>query len=157
MENVSCIRKVFNFGSTQLSWILFTWIHRTDFEEKRSLAYNLFRGHQQGLGESLFTRAPLGVTRNNGHKLREGRFRLDIRKNYFTVRVARAWNRLPREVVLSLSLEIFRRRLDRHLAGVLSSLPSLVLIPAHGRGSDSMICLGPLRFIGFMILWILWF
>ena len=82
-------------------------------------AYNFNRGHQQGLGESLFTRAPLGVTRNNGHKLREDRFRLDIRKNYFTVRVARAWNRLPREVVLSPSLEIFKRRLDRHLAGVL--------------------------------------
>ena len=56
-------------------------------------AYNLIRGHQQGLGERLFTRAPLGVTRKNGHKLREDRFRLDIRKNYFTVRVARASQR----------------------------------------------------------------
>ena len=82
-------------------------------------AYNHIRGQQQGLGENLFTRAPLGVTRNNGHKLREERFRLDIRKNDFTVRVARAWNRLPGEAVLSPSLEIFKRRLDRHLAGVL--------------------------------------
>ena len=90
--------------------------------EKRLRDLNLFslcRGQQQGLGGSLFTRAPLGVTRNNAHKLREDRFRLDIRKNCFTVRVARAWNRLPREVVLSPSLEIFKRRLDRHLAGVL--------------------------------------
>ena len=39
--------------------------------------------------------------------------RLDIRKNYVTARMARAWNRLPREV------EISKRRLDRHLAGVL--------------------------------------
>ena len=82
-------------------------------------AYNLIRGQQQGLGESLFTRAPLGVTRNNGHKLREDRFRLDIRKNYFTVGVARVWSRLPREVVLSPSPGIFERRLDGDLAGVL--------------------------------------
>ena len=103
-------------------------------------AYNFIRGHQQGLRESLFTRAPLGVTRNNGHKLREDRFRLDIRKNYFTVRVARAWNRLPREVVLSPSLEIFKRRLDRHLAGGLMTpaTPSAPSCPWQGVGLDDL-------------------
>ena len=52
-------------------------------------AYKFIRGGQQGIGDALFTRAPSGVTRNNGHKLSESRFRLNIRKNSFTVRVAK--------------------------------------------------------------------
>ncbi|KFQ70238.1 hypothetical protein N335_04089, partial [Phaethon lepturus] len=54
----------------------------------------------------------------NGFKLKEGRFRLDIRKKFFTMRVVRHWNRLPREAVDVPSLEAFKARLD----GALSSL-----------------------------------
>ncbi|KFQ59598.1 hypothetical protein N334_05862, partial [Pelecanus crispus] len=54
----------------------------------------------------------------NGFKLEEGRFRLDIRKKFFTMRVVRHWNRLPREAVDTPSLEVFRARLD----GALSNL-----------------------------------
>ena len=58
-------------------------------------------------------------TRGNGFKLKEGRFRLDIRKKYFTVRVARHWNSLPRDVVEALSLETSKARLHQPLSNLI--------------------------------------
>jgi len=57
-------------------------------------------------------------TRGNGSKLKEGRFRLHIRKKFFTMRVVKHWHRLPREAVDAPSLAVFKARLD----GALSNL-----------------------------------
>ncbi|KGL72991.1 hypothetical protein N309_02456, partial [Tinamus guttatus] len=51
----------------------------------------------------------------NGCKLKHRKFPLHVRKNFFPVRVAEPWNRLPREAVESPSLEIFQTRLNATL------------------------------------------
>jgi len=75
-------------------------------------------------------------TRGSGSKLKEGRFRLGIRKKFFTMRVVKHWHRLPREVVDALSLAVFKARLD----GALSNLVwwKVSLLMAAGLETDDL-------------------
>ena len=92
--------------------------------EKRKLqgdliaAFQYLKGAYKQEGSQLFERVDNSRTRGNGLKLKEGRFRLDVRGKFFTMRVVGCWNRLPREVVDAPALEVFKARLD----GALSSL-----------------------------------
>ncbi|GAB0191849.1 mitochondrial enolase superfamily member 1 [Grus japonensis] len=90
--------------------------------EKRQLQGDLIAAFQYLKGptgkQGLFIRECSDRTRGNGLKLKEGRFRLDVRKKFFTVRVVRYWNRLLREVVEAPSLAVFKARLDEALGNL---------------------------------------
>jgi len=92
--------------------------------EKRGLWGDLMAAFQYLKGacrkdvKNVFSKACCDRTQSNGFKLRDGRFRLDRRKMFFTPRVMKHWTRLPRELADAPSLETFKGWLD----GALSNL-----------------------------------
>jgi len=91
-------------------------------------AYKYLQGVCQEDGAKPFSVVPSDRTRGNRHKLKLWKFHLSMRRNFFTLRVMESWNRLPREVVDSPSLKIFKTHLDE----VLCSLLLVTLLQQEG-------------------------
>jgi len=96
---------------------------------------------------NLFSAVCGDMARGNSPKLEHRKCHTNMWRNFFTVRVTELWNRLPREVVDSPSLEMFKTRLD-------ASLCSLLQVAFFAGGLDMMISGGPfqpLQFCDFVV------
>ena len=129
-DSVKCLAevKVHNIHCSLLTFSLIHGMELLSYEDRlRELGlwgdlietFQYLKWSYRNEGNRLFSSICGDRTRENGFKLREGRFRLDIRKTFFTVRVVRYGNGLPSVMVDVPSLENFKERLDQVLSNLI--------------------------------------
>jgi len=96
-------------------------------------AFQYLKGAYKKDGDRVFIRACSDRTRGDGFRLKEGRFRLGIRKKFFAKRVVRPWHRLAREVGDALSLETLMVGLDGAPSNLIQLKMSLLMVEAWAR------------------------
>lgn len=80
--------------------------------------YIYLKGGSCEVSVGLFSQLTSDGTRGDGPELHQKRFRWAFRRNFFTVMDVRHWKRCPREMVVLLSLEVFKSHVDVELEDV---------------------------------------
>jgi len=111
MEHLSCEERLKELGLFRLE--------KRRLQRDLTVAFQYLKGASKKDGDRLFSKVSCDRTRTNGFKLREGSFRLDIRKKSFIMGVVKDRKSSPREVVEAPSLETFKARLDRALSNLI--------------------------------------
>ncbi len=104
-------------------------LERRCLRADRILAFKLFKGKADLNPPDFFIRPPQAGLREHTYRLLQGPNRLRRRSGSFSVRVVKYWNRLPAHLVLSPSVSIFTKQLDRHWSEIVPAAPVSFLSP----------------------------
>uniref|UniRef100_A0A674KBD5 Reverse transcriptase domain-containing protein n=1 Tax=Terrapene triunguis TaxID=2587831 RepID=A0A674KBD5_9SAUR len=110
MENLSYEKRLKELGLFSLT--------KRRLRGDRIALFKYIRGINTKEGEELFQLSTNVDTRTNGYKLAMGKFRLEIRQHFLTIRGVKFWNSLPRETVGAKDPSGFKIRLDKFMEGM---------------------------------------
>ncbi len=96
---------------------------RRHFRADLILAFKIFKGEVDLSPSEFFLHPPRAGLRGHTYRLLQGPSRLRRSSGAFFVRIVKFWNRLPAHLVLSPSVSIFKKQLDRHWSEIFPAAP----------------------------------